>query len=119
MSTVNVYLILFAFLVSSCSRVQIKDSEWCGDMGKEGAYCFNTLSDGSRPLLYEEWNRERFGMVCTKSENFTDWKKSILKLCRISKSCTYSVKQKVITFHDKIKFYELKLSQDGMYESEE
>lgn len=85
-------MILFALTVS-CGKVKIKDSEFCGDMGPEGATCFRLLSDESRTLTASEWEQERFGMICSKSKAFLNFKTSILKLCNITKRCTYEQRQ--------------------------
>lgn len=86
----------------SCSKVKISDGEWCGDAGKEGAYCFHTLSDGERDVPKEQWDLERFGMICTKSENFAQWKSAILKLCKHSKVCKLEVEEAVNKFTGKV-----------------
>ena len=93
------YVILFAFLLSSCARVEIKNTEWCSDLGQEGAYCFNTLSDDSREVIKDAWDKERFGMLCTSSDDFAEWKAVILKLCRYAgKRCTYEDKIRIQTY---------------------
>jgi hypothetical protein len=89
----SAWLLLFALMFSACGRVQIKNSEWCGDMGDLGASCFNTLSDDSRQLSKEQWDRERFGQVCTQGENFSDLKSAIEKLCFMTKRCTQAQKK--------------------------
>lgn len=86
------WLSLFALTVASCGTVPIRDQEWCGDKGAMGASCFHTLSDEKRQLDRYEWAAERFGMVCTKAENFADTKAAIEKLCRTSKRCSYEDK---------------------------
>lgn len=58
-------------------------------MGSEGAACFHSFSDESRELTKEQWDKERFGQICSDSDAFANWKKAILKLCRVSKMCTY------------------------------
>jgi hypothetical protein len=50
-------------------------------------------------------------MICTKAENFGEWKKAILKLCKISKRCTYDVKTQVISFHAKVEHLVLKMDE--------
>jgi len=62
-------------------------------MGELGASCFNTLNDDSRDLTLEEWDKERFGQVCTQPANFTDIKTTIEKLCYKNKKCTYEQKK--------------------------
>lgn len=96
------FVILLSFL-SSCSHIEIKNSEWCGDLGSYGASCFNTLSEDTRDINNEHWNEERFGMICTKPQTFADWKKAILKLCRLNPGrCSFEDKKKVLIFEDKI-----------------
>jgi len=102
MSTQIVLGILFVLTLSSCGSVKISDSEFCGDMGSEGAQCFNLLSDKERRILLPEWEKERFGMICTKADAFIEWKSAILKLCGLTKRCKYDVIQNVIQFEEKI-----------------
>ena len=100
------FVSLFLLSLSSCSQVKIKDSEWCGDAGQFGASCFKTLSDNTRDIEKAKWDEERFGMICTKAENFADWKASILKLCQMAgKRCKYDVKNKVIRFNERVESF--------------
>jgi hypothetical protein len=102
----NLKIGFISLLLLSCSQVKIKDSEWCGDAGPYGASCFKTLSDNSRDIEKEEWDKERFGMICTKAENFAEWKIAILKLCKMAgRRCKYDVKQKVIRFNEKVEAF--------------
>lgn len=81
---------LFAFaLLNGCSAIDIKDAEWCGDVGNSGAACYHTLSDEEREISKAQWDQERFGMLCTKPENFANWKEAILKLCKESNRCSF------------------------------
>lgn len=99
----NVFMILFLLNLNSCARVKIKDAEWCADAGSIGASCFHTLSEQTRDIEKEAWDEERFGMICTKSENFAEWKKSILQLCKMAgKRCTYDIKRNIIRFNEKV-----------------
>lgn len=67
-------------------------------MGSAGASCFHTLSDESRDIDKSTWDEERFGMVCTKAENFANWKAAILKLCKASHGCTYEDRRMINEF---------------------
>lgn len=97
-----VSVILFVFLLSNCARVNIKNTEWCTDLGEEGATCFNTLNDNNREIHKEEWDRERFGMLCTSADDFSEWRAVILKLCRYAgKRCTYEDKLKIQAYLNK------------------
>jgi hypothetical protein len=102
--------ILLVFLVSNCARVKIKNSEWCGDLGEYGASCFNTHNNNSREISREEWNKERYGMICTRAENYKEWKSAIEKLCKLAKfRCTFEEKQKINEISVKIEnFIEIK-----------
>jgi len=82
--------------------VEIKDGEWCGDMGEDGAACFHTLSPDQRDIPKPEWDKERFGMICTRAENFANWKASILKLCEKKKNrCSFEFKQRVMELSER------------------
>lgn len=99
----NVFMTLSILSLTSCTKVVIKDGEWCGDMGSLGASCFHTLSDDSRDIDKDSWDKERFGMVCTQSENFADWKANLLKLCKETKMCSMDVLKKIDAFDGRIK----------------
>ena len=100
------FVILFVCLLVSCARVELKNTEWCGDLGDSGASCFNTHNDNSREIQREEWDKERFGMLCTKSENFAEWKRAIEKLCIIAgKRCTQEEKKSILSFIGKVNHY--------------
>lgn len=92
-------------------------------MGPAGASCVNLLTDGNRDISPEVWDRlevgpdHRFGKLCTSSDSFTDMKKSIMKMCKICKCCTYEFKKKVNEFHEKVQSLELKLKEDGTYDT--
>jgi hypothetical protein len=95
----------FVLILSfSCARIPIKDSEWCGDLGNEGASCFNTLSDNTRDISKEEWDKERVGMICSKAQTFSDWQAAIIKLCKASKRCTFEDKKIIINFVDNVEY---------------
>jgi hypothetical protein len=71
-------------------------------MGSEGASCFHHLSDQERDLSKTQWDRLRFGQVCTSSRTFAEWKAAIEKLCSQSGRCTYEVEREVENFYNKI-----------------
>tara|TARA_R110000868_G_scaffold291143_1_gene551532 strand:+ start:226 stop:594 length:369 start_codon:yes stop_codon:yes gene_type:complete len=85
-------------MVLSCSQVQIKDSEWFGNLPDGSAIAFHFLTPENRELSREQWDQERVGMVCTKSDNFGDWKAALEKLCRVSGKCSYQTKKKISQF---------------------
>lgn len=96
-------LVCLLSLAVSCARVPIKNAEVCGDLASEGAECVNTLNDDTRSLTKDEWDQERFGMVCTKADNFAHWMASIIKLCKAAGNrCTYDSKKKIVKFMGKI-----------------
>lgn len=95
--------------------MKIEDGEWCGDMGELGASCFHTLSEETRDVAKVDWDHERFGMVCTQPVNFGEWKKAILKLCKLSRRCSYDAKMKVVRFNDKVQSFVLRLEGGDGY----
>lgn len=82
-------LLMILFVVSSCARVPIVDSEWCGDKGAFGARCTYFIKDQRRNMAKAEWDKKRVGMVCTSAETFSNWKKSLMKLCDSNKACYF------------------------------
>ena len=90
-NTAKLLQILFILNLPNCTSVEIIDSEWCGDLGKEGALCTYTFSEvkADRELGYVEWEKERYGMVCTNPESFSNWKRSLLKLCEKTGKCVF------------------------------
>lgn len=74
-------------------------------MGDLGASCFMTHSDGSRDLSKEEWDKARFGQVCTEAENFTNLKTAIQKLCYLTKKCTVEEKKILKALETKIETF--------------
>lgn len=107
-------------LLSGCATVKIPNTEWCGDMGSEGAACFHTLSDDARDIPKAEWDAERFGQVCTTTNDFAAIQSALEKLCSMAgKRCTYYVKQALRSLEAKVlvfeaRQYQVKLQlQDG------
>lgn len=86
----SVWLISLALSLSGCGRIMIGNHEFCGDVGPLGAVCFKTLSDEKREIPKEQWDAERFGMICGKADAFADLKGNLLKLCRMTRKCWYS-----------------------------
>ena len=85
-------------LLSSCAKVEIHDSEWCGDLGDEGAVCYHTLTPETREIPKADWDVERFGQLCTSAQSFAEWKETIAKLCSASKRCSYEQKEMIFQF---------------------
>lgn len=83
----------------SCAKVEIKDAEFCGDMGDDGAVCYHTLTTESREIDKVNWDVERFGQICTSAQTFAEWKATIEKLCSASKRCTYEEQQMIEQFY--------------------
>lgn len=84
--------------LSSCATVKIKNAEFCGDLGEDGAACYETLTTNHRDIPKDKWDAERFGQICTKAPVFADWKAAIEKLCSVSKRCTYEQKKQIQRF---------------------
>jgi len=91
--------------LAGCGKVRISDAEFCGDKGPEGAECFNLLTDNERSLTLPEWDEERFGMICTKSATFVEWKKAIIKLCSLTRRCYYDTTENAVRFGDKVQAF--------------
>jgi hypothetical protein len=98
-------------LLSGCARVTIKDSEWCGDLGSQGAACFHTLTSAEEDLPKAIWDIRRFGMVCTVAGTFADWKQDIEDLCSYSHDCDYQQQQEIEAFFKKVEQFQQKKEQ--------
>lgn len=73
-------------------------------MGPLGATCFTSLSGKERDITKEQWDKDRFGQVCTQSESFAKIKATILKFCEVNKKrCEYAAVEQVEDFNNKIK----------------
>jgi len=101
-------LFIITAMTSGCATVEIKDHEFCGDMGSMGADCFKTLTDGTRHLSKDEWDMERMGMICESPEVFGDWKAAILKLCHRSKACRYQAEETLQKFFNNVEAVNVK-----------
>lgn len=112
-------LFVLTLLLSGCSaQVKISDAEFCGDMGVEGAQCFNLLSDGERSVPPAQWDYERFGMICTSAQTFVEWKKTIIKLCDVTGRCFYATKEMAEGFADRVQTFSKDLHGEH-YEDDE
>jgi len=90
-SIVNASLILFAFALSSCSQIEIKDGKWCGSLGDDGAECVWMLSEKFESIPGPRWKKEQVGMVCTPARTFGDLKTSLLQFCKENSSmCSFA-----------------------------
>ena len=110
----------------SCANIRIKNGEWCADSGPEGATCFKSLNvEDTRDISRDTWDElaigpdHRFGKVCTDVENFGEWKKALLKLCRLTRRCTFDVKNKVVAFVDKAQSVKFNLEKNYVESSED
>jgi hypothetical protein len=78
-----------ALIFSACTSVPIKNQTFYGDIGKDGAIAFQTLSTKTWDVSKACWDKIRFGMICEKAETFADWKSALEKLCSRKGACTY------------------------------
>lgn len=107
------FLILFAASLPKCGTITIHNAEWCGDRGNEGASCFHTNTEDFRRLNKAEWDAERFGQLCTKSENYADLEAALQKLCEKTNSCNFTEdeRQKIENFFSKIRQFRIETGQ--------
>lgn len=83
---------LLSSLSLSCAQVKIKDQAWWADIGDEGAIELHTLSPEQKDISKSDWDKMRFGMLCTTTDVFSENKKNILKLCEDNPRCTIETK---------------------------
>ncbi len=88
-------------LALSCN-IEISDQEWCIDLGPLGANCFHTQSEQERELTKAQWDKERFGMFCTKSDNLAETIKTQLKLCNRTRACKKEIVKILKRASDKV-----------------
>lgn len=70
--------------------------EWCADAGSLGAMCITSISGKEREIAKAEWDKARFGWLCTSPESFAEIKKVILKFCESNKKrCELEAVKKV------------------------
>jgi len=95
-------ILFITAVISGCATVEIKNQEFCGDMGSMGATCFKTLTDDTRDINKTDWDNERMGMICESPEVFADWKGLIMKLCHKSRACRYQAEKMLSRFFTNI-----------------
>lgn len=97
-------------LLNSCGSVKLKNSEWCGSLGSQGAACFFTLSETEERLTLQQF-AERWTdlsnpdgvQLCTTTSTFADLKGVIEKLCSDHEgACTYDQTEQVYQLSQKI-----------------
>lgn len=98
--------LIFLLFLTGCAGVTIKDSEWCGSLGSQGASCFHTLTTDSEQLTLQQW-AERWDnlldpQVCSVVETFVDIKGDVEKLCSDENICTYDMTEKVNALSTKL-----------------
>lgn len=101
-NSISALMILFAFALSGCSTVEIKDHEVCSDKGELGARCGYMLSDRTRVLDFYQWQDERIGQLCLRSDGFGNLKAALLKLCDSTQRCKWEELQKIRTILERI-----------------
>jgi len=82
--------------------VTIKDHTYFADMGDLGALEFHTFSPEEKDISKPEWDKKRFGMVCSSTDVFSENKANILKLCYDNPRCTVEQAQALENFFTKI-----------------
>lgn len=80
--------VLLLLTSNACTTVQIKDHTLCLDL-IDSAHCTTTVSNQSWDLTYTEWESIRLGRISISGDDWAEIKKTILKLCKKSKSCVY------------------------------
>lgn len=86
---------LSATVLSGCGHVTVKDKEACADLGVAGAACTTTFTSQRRNISKPNWDRERVGWICMRSNDYSDGEDAIDELCRTTNLCDYETQQKV------------------------
>jgi len=90
-------LIGLSSAIVSCGHVTVKDKEACADLGTAGAACTTTFTSQRRNISKSNWDRERVGWICMRSNDYSDAEDAIDELCRTTNLCNYETQQKVET----------------------
>ena len=95
-------LLIISFLIStSCAQVKIKNSQFCGDLGEDGAHCNKTLTVEPKDFPKAEWDAMRFGWICQPPQAFADQKTALQALCKRN-NCSYEDQQAMDNFFLKV-----------------
>ena len=93
-------------LLSSCAGVTVKDSEWCGSLGAQGAFCSHTLTNATESMTLQQfavwWDDASDPKVATSVSTLADWKADIEKLCTFTNACSAQVQAQVAAVYNKI-----------------
>jgi hypothetical protein len=84
--------------IVSCGHVTVKDKEVCADLGGAGAECAHTYIVKRRSLTKPQWDRERVGYMCMRSDSFSDGEDSLDELCRNTNLCDYETQDQINAF---------------------
>lgn len=78
-------------------------------MGDAGATAFHTLTPQTRDLTKQQWDQERFGMLCTETVTFAEIKKIIEKLCDQTKNCKYDAE--IQKFFENVESFDARIAE--------
>lgn len=88
----------FAIGLTSCTRFNVKDTEFCWDAGALGAACQHTIhQDEDRDIPKAEWDKLRLGWACISEEDVGELKLFFGDLCSRYR-CNGEVKEKMEAF---------------------
>ena len=85
-------LMLLLTVIVSCKTLDVKDAEFCGNLGEDGAHCNHTLVQAPRDLTADEWKIQSIGWLCMDSQDFTNTETALDQACQLLQ-CTYEEKQ--------------------------
>lgn len=88
-------------MAAACSKIPIKDKEFCYDTADFGASCFNTSSENERDIPKQDWDKTRVGWGCLSPDDIGALKAEIEKLCHSTKLCTPDFKHRAEIFFEK------------------
>lgn len=77
-------------------------------MGIDGASCFHTLTTEQRDIPKIQWDEERFGQLCMKSQAFADFKAELEQACSPNR-CTYDQFKALRDFFDRVNTFNVQI----------
>jgi len=91
-----------AIFLTSCTKFNVKDKEFCWDAGALGAACQHTIDqDLDRDIPKEDWDKLRLGWACISEEDVGELKLFFGDLCSRFR-CNKETREKMASFFQRV-----------------
>lgn len=92
----NFAWLLLLLVVSSCTRLDIKDIPIFWDVGQDGAIVTHLVTEETSDVVKADWDAKRFGYACISQDDFGWLKATIEKACSELKGMCRTEDKKVM-----------------------